>query len=104
MQMQNYHEILSQMDGIRKYHFEQDNPATKENAWHALTDKWILAQKPGIPKIQYTNHMKLKKEDQSVDALILLRRENTKRTGENMGTKCGAGIEGKAIQRQLHMR
>jgi hypothetical protein len=33
-----------------------------------LTDKWILVQKLGIPKIQFTNHMKLKKkEDQSVD-------------------------------------
>jgi hypothetical protein len=31
----------------------------------------------GIPKIQFTNHMKLKKkEDQSVDRSILLRREN----------------------------
>jgi hypothetical protein len=28
----------------------------------------------GILKIQFTNHMKLKKEDQSVDTLILLRR------------------------------
>jgi hypothetical protein len=36
---------------------------------YALTDKWILAQKLGIPKIQFTDHMKLKKkEDQSVDA------------------------------------
>jgi hypothetical protein len=29
---------------------------------------WILAQKLGIPKIQFTDHMKVKKkEDQSVD-------------------------------------
>ena len=36
--------------------------------FYALTDKWILAQKLGIPKIQFTDHMKLKKkEDQSVD-------------------------------------
>ena len=43
----------------------------------ALTDKWILSQKLRIPKIQFTNHMKLKKnEDQSVDSLILLRRGN----------------------------
>ena len=35
---------------------------------HVLTDKWILAQKLRITKIQFTKHMKLKKkEDQSVD-------------------------------------
>ena len=32
------------------------------------SDKWILAQKLRIPKIQFAKHMKLKKkEDQSVD-------------------------------------
>jgi hypothetical protein len=35
----------------------------KEHTWYALTDKWILAQKLGIPKIQFTDHMKLKKKD-----------------------------------------
>ena len=45
----------------------------KEHTWYVLTDKWILAQKLGIPKIQFTNQMKLiNKEDQSVDTLILL--------------------------------
>jgi hypothetical protein len=34
----------------------------------------ILAQKFGIPKIQSTDYMNLKKEDQNVDTLILLRR------------------------------
>jgi len=29
---------------------------------HALADKWILAQKLGTPKIQFTDHRK-KKED-----------------------------------------
>jgi hypothetical protein len=39
-----------------------------------LTDKWILAQKLRIPKIQFAKHMKLKKnEDQSMDTLPLLR-------------------------------
>ena len=39
-----------------------------------LTDKWILAQKLRIHKIQFAKHMKLKKkEDQSVDTLPLLR-------------------------------
>jgi hypothetical protein len=41
----------------------------------ALTNKRILAQKFGIPKIQFTDHMTLnKKEDQSVGASVLLRR------------------------------
>jgi hypothetical protein len=34
------------------------NPGTKEHSWNSLTDKWILDQKLGIPKIQFTNHMK----------------------------------------------
>ena len=34
----------------------------------------MLAQKLGMPKIQFTDHMKLKKEDQNVDASVLLRR------------------------------
>jgi hypothetical protein len=42
-----------------------------------VTDKWILAQKFGIPKIKFTDHMKLrKKKDQRVDASVLLRRGN----------------------------
>ena len=44
---------------------------------YAVTDKWILAQKLRILKIQFTDHMKLKKkEDQSIDASVLLRRGN----------------------------
>ena len=40
-----------------------------------ITDKWILAQKLRIPKIQFAKHMKFKKkEDQSVDSSVLLRR------------------------------
>ena len=42
---------------------------------YVLTDKWILSQNLRIPKIQFTDHMKLKKkEDQSVDASVHLRR------------------------------
>jgi hypothetical protein len=37
---------------------------------------WILAHKLRIPTIQLTNHMELKKEDQSVDASILHSRGN----------------------------
>jgi hypothetical protein len=39
--------------------------------------KWVLAQKLGITKIQFTDDMKLrKKEKQNVDASVLLRRGN----------------------------
>jgi hypothetical protein len=51
----------------------------------ALTDKWILAQKLRIPKIQFTKHMKLKKkEDQSVDNLVLLIEGGTKYPWEEL--------------------
>jgi hypothetical protein len=63
------------MDGIRKYHPERGNPITKEHTCYALTDKWILAQKLKIPKISFTDHMKLKeKEDQSMHASVHLRK------------------------------
>jgi hypothetical protein len=60
------------------------------------TDKWILAPNFGIPKIQFTDRMKLKKEDQSVDASVLLRRGNKILTGGNAETKRGAETKGKA--------
>jgi hypothetical protein len=44
-----------------------------------------------------------KKEDQSVDASVLLRRGNKIFTGENMETKCGAETEGKVVQRLPHL-
>jgi hypothetical protein len=43
---------------------------------YLLVDKWILAQKLRIPKIQFAKHMNLKKEDQSMDTSIHLRRGN----------------------------
>jgi hypothetical protein len=68
--------------------------------WYAFTDKWILTQKRGIPKIQFTDHMKLKKmEDQSMDTSVPFRRENKILMGRNMETKCGAEVEGKATQK-----
>jgi hypothetical protein len=68
--------------------------------WYALTDKWLLAQKLGIPKIQFADHMKpKKKEDQKVDALVLLKRGNKILRGANMETKCRAKTNGKTIQR-----
>jgi hypothetical protein len=50
------------MDGTRKY-FEWGYPVIKEHIWYVLIDKWILAQKLRIPKIQLTDHMKLKKKE-----------------------------------------
>jgi hypothetical protein len=39
---------------------------THTHTWYTLTDEWILAQKLGIPKIQFTDHIKpKKKEDQA---------------------------------------
>jgi hypothetical protein len=66
----------------------------------SLIYKWILAQKLGIPMLQLTKHMKFnKKEDQSVDTLIILRRGN-KITMEGVTkTKSGAETEGMTIQR-----
>jgi hypothetical protein len=37
--------------------------STKEVTRYALTDKWILAQKLKIPKIQFAKHKKIKKKD-----------------------------------------
>jgi hypothetical protein len=92
------------MDRTRKYHPECGNPITKEHTWYALTDKWILVQKLRILKIQFTDHMKLKKnEDQSVNVSVLLRRGNKIITGGNMETEFRVEIEGKAIQRLLHL-
>jgi hypothetical protein len=64
---------------------------SKEHRWYAPTDKWILAPKFIIPKIKFTDHMKLKKkEEQSVDTSVLLRRGNKIPTGGDSGTKYGA--------------
>ena len=50
---------------------------------YTLTDKWILIHKLRIPKIQFIDQMKLKKkEDQSMDTLVLLRRGGTKYSWE----------------------
>ena len=55
----------------------------------------------GIPKIQFTDHMK--KEDQSVGASVLLRRGNKILMEANTETKYGAKTEGKVIQRLPHL-
>jgi len=53
---------------------------------------WILVQKLGLPKIQSTDNMKLKrKDDQSADALVLFRRGNKnihrKKYGDNLWSR-----------------
>ena len=53
-----------------------------------------LISQLGIPKTQFTDHMKLKKmEDLGVDASVLLRRGNKILTGGNMETICGKTIQ-----------
>jgi hypothetical protein len=63
----------------------------------------ILAQKLRITKIQFANHMKLKKEDQSVDTLFLLRIRNKIPMGGDTETKFRADPEGRTIQRLPHL-
>jgi hypothetical protein len=85
-----------------KYH-TRGNPITKEHTWYALTDMWILAQKHGIPKIQFAKHMELKrKEDQSVDTSVLFRKGNKIPMEGVTETKYEAETEGMTIQRLTH--
>jgi hypothetical protein len=46
----------------------------------------------------------MKKEDQSVGASVLLRKEKKILTGAKMETKCRAETEGKVTQRLPHLR
>ena len=56
-----------------------------------------------MPKIQFTNHMKLKKkEDQSVDTSLLLRKGNKIPMEGVTETKFRAETEGRTIQRLPH--
>jgi hypothetical protein len=74
-----------------------------ENTWYALTDKWLLTQKLRISKIQFEKHMKLKKkEDQSVDTLLLLGMGSKIPMEGVTETNFGATTEGKTIQRLPH--
>jgi hypothetical protein len=79
----------------------QSKKNTNDNA---LTDKWILAQKLRVPKINFAKHMKLeKKEDQSVNTSIFLRRANKIPMGGVTETKFRAEIEGVTIQKLPHL-
>ena len=78
------------------------NPISKEHTRYALTDKWILAKKLRIPKIQFAKHMKLKKKDQSVDTSFLLRRGNKIPMEGVTETMFGAETKERTIQRLSH--
>jgi hypothetical protein len=87
------------MDRPGGHHPEWGNPITKELSQYVLTDKWILAQKLRIPKIKFRDQMKLKKkEDQSMDILVFLRRGNKIPIGGETETKCRAHTVEQAIQ------
>jgi hypothetical protein len=91
------------MDVPRGHHPEWGNPITKELTWYALTDKWILAQKLRIPKLQFAKYMKLKKkEDQSVDTSFLLRMGNKIPMEGFTEKKLGAETEERTIQKLPH--
>jgi hypothetical protein len=92
------------MDCGRKYHPEQGNPITKEHAWYAVTDKWILAQRVRISMIQFIENMKLKKkEDQNLDTLVPLIRGNKIPMEGVAERRCGAENKEKTIQRLPHL-
>ena len=86
------------MKGTRKYHPERGNPITKERTWYVFTDKWIVAQKLRIPKIQFTDHKKFKnKEDQSNwGASEIFTRGYKILMGANIETMYGAETEEKS--------
>jgi hypothetical protein len=91
------------MDVSGEYHPEWGNPITKEVTWYPLTDKWILAQKLRIPKIQSSKHKKIKKkEDQNVDTSFLLRIGNKIPMEGVTKTKFGAKTKGWTMQRLPH--
>ena len=73
---------------------------TQEHTLYLLTDKSMLAQKLKIPKIQFTNQISLKKkEEQSMDTLVLHRRGNKISIVGDMEIKYGAENKEKTIQR-----
>ena len=65
---------------------------------------WVLTQKLGILKIQFAEHIKLKKkEDLSVDSSFLLRMGNKIHMEGVTETKFRAKTEGKTIQRLSYL-
>ena len=67
------------------------------------TDKWILAKKLRIPKIQFAKHKKIKKKkDQPVDTSFLSRIGNKISIEGVAETKFGAKRKGWTIQKVPH--
>jgi hypothetical protein len=68
---------------------------SQKHTWYVLTDKWKFGKKLRIPTIQLTDHMKLKKkEDQSMDTSVLLRRgwgDKILKGGRVLGGRVGEG-------------
>ena len=97
------YEILRQVDVSGGYHPEWGNPITKELTWYAVTDKWIVAQKRRILKIQFFKHMRIKKKEvQSVDTSFLLRIGNKIPMEGVTEAKFWAEMKGWTIQRLPH--
>ena len=90
------------MDVSRGYHPAWGNLITKEITWYTFTDKWILAQKPKIPKIQLPKHKIIKKEDQLLDTSLLPRIGNKISMQGVVETKFGAEMKEWTIQRLPH--
>ena len=83
-------------------HPEWGNQITKEVTWYALSDKWILAQKPRIPMIHLRKHKKIKKDDQLMDTSFLPRIGNKISMEGVAETNFGAKTKGWTIQRLTH--
>ena len=71
---------------------------SQKNTHGLHNEKWILAQKLGISKTQFTDQIKLKKkEEESMDPLVLLRRGNNIHTEGDTEKNCGTESEEKTI-------
>jgi hypothetical protein len=80
-------------------------PLDRNNSGYVLTDQWILGKKYEIPTKQLTDHMKLKKkEEQSVDASILLRRGNKIITEGRGREELGRKTEGAEEKKEDRIR
>ena len=92
------------MNGTRKYHPEWGKSDLKVHAWYVFTNKWILAKKYRIPRIQSTDLKKLNSsKGPSEDISIPLGREKRSqgRDMEETGWESwgrGAGRRGNVIR------
>jgi hypothetical protein len=88
---------IQRIKQTRSWFFEKINKIDK------LADKWILALKLRLPKIQFAKHMKLKKEDQQVDSSFLFRIRNKLPMKGVTETNFRAEMEERTIQRLPHL-